>query len=375
LPILRCGPGAGSANGSSELELAQCELELAQLTAARRSHLRDCQGRMKFGFMLLPRSLEQTRALAARGGALGFDWISVADSPTVYQDSYLHQLEVARTAPNVTVGPMVSHVVARHPVIVGNQLSTLSSFTDGRVIGTLATGNSAARGLGMKPASIATLERSVHAIQAYWRGERGELDGSFIPATGIKRDTCPLLISADGPKAAELSGRAGDGLLYGGTLDPEVRRRRLAAIGDPAGKQAWIAPTVSLMENHQAVREDLGAMVVAMANRAMRGDLDERNVPAGVQADVLEMRKAYDYGFHADNSRPRNTGVVTERLTDYLIDSLCVWGDQARWASLFDELEDEGWTGVMFILGQAEQTGVIDAIGARLQNLGRLSPA
>jgi 5,10-methylenetetrahydromethanopterin reductase len=328
---------------------------------------------MQFGFMLLPRSLEQTRALAALGDALGFDWISVADSPTVYQDSYLHQLEVARTAPHVTVGPMVSHVVARHPVIVANQLSTLASFTDGRVIGTLATGNSAARGLGMKPATIATLERSVHAIQAYWRGERGELDGSFIPATGVPRDEVPLLISADGPRAAALSGRAGDGLLYGGTLDPEVRARRLQAMGDPADKQAWIAPTVSLMEDHAGVRADLGAMVVAMANRAMRGDLDERNVPAGVQADVLEMRRVYDYGFHADNSRPRNTGLITERLTDYLIDSLCVWGGERRWAGLFDELEAEGWTGVMFILGQAEQTGVLQAIGERLQRLGQIT--
>ena len=80
------------------------------------------------------------------------------------------------------------------------------------------------------------------------------------------------------------------------------------------------------------MRDDLGAMVIAMANRAMRGDLTERGVPADVQADVLEMRRAYDYGFHADNSRPKNTGVVTERLTNHLIDSLCVWGDESAGA-------------------------------------------
>ena len=330
---------------------------------------------MQFGFMLLPRSLAETRAVARLGESLGFSWISVADSPTVYQDSYLHQLEVARAAPSVHVGPMVSHVVARHPVIVGNLLATLNAFTGGRAIGTLATGNSAARGLGMKPATLALLEQSVTAIQAYWRGERGDFDDSFIPATGIEREGCPLLVAADGPKAAALAGRAGDGLLYGGTLDPVVRRRRLSGMGGTTGgRQAWIAPTVSLCEDHDAVRDDLGAMVVAMANRAMRGDLDERLVPAGVQADVLEMRRAYDYGFHADNSRPKNTGVVTERLTNYLIDSLCVWGGEARWAQTLDAIEDEGWSGVMFILGQAEQTDVLRDIGARLQRLGRMSP-
>src|ERR1700733_15251016 len=123
---------------------------------------------MKFGFMLLPRSLQETRELARAGGEFGFDWVSVADSPTVYQDSYLHQLEVARAAEHVLVGPMVRHLVARHPVIVGNQLSTLNSCTGGRVMGTTATGNSAARGLGMKPATVAELTQGIEAIQAYW---------------------------------------------------------------------------------------------------------------------------------------------------------------------------------------------------------------
>jgi alkanesulfonate monooxygenase SsuD/methylene tetrahydromethanopterin reductase-like flavin-dependent oxidoreductase (luciferase family) len=322
--------------------------------------------------MLLPRSLSETRELARVGGSLGFSWISVADSPTVYQDSYLHQLEVARAAENVLVGPMVSHLVARHPVIVGNQLATLNSFTDGRAIAAIATGNSAARGLGMKPATVGELEQGLTAIQAYWRGERAELKGSFIPATGMMRDACPLLVAADGPKAAALSSRVGDGLLYGGTIDPAVRRRRLAAMGSDPSKQAWIAPTVSLCEDHESVRDDLGAMVVAMANRAMRGDLSERGVPPEVQADVLEMRRAYDYGFHADSSRPKNTGVVSERLANHLIDSLCIWGDEARWRTTLDDLEQDGWTGVMFILGQAEQAGVIRKIADRLESLGRL---
>jgi alkanesulfonate monooxygenase SsuD/methylene tetrahydromethanopterin reductase-like flavin-dependent oxidoreductase (luciferase family) len=328
---------------------------------------------MKFGFMLLPRSLEETRELARSGAEFGFSWITVADSPTVYQDCYLHQLEVARTAENVLVGPMVSHLVARHPVIVANQLATLNEFTGGRVIGTIGTGNSAARGLGRKPATVAQLRQGIEAIQAYWRGDRAELDEGFIPATGIQRQGCPLLVAADGPLAASISGVVGDGLLYGGTMDPEVRRRRLATVAE--GGQAWIAPTVSLGEDHDAVRADLGAMVVAMANRAMRGDLSERAVPPDVQADVLEMRRAYDYGFHADNSRPRNTGVVSDRLASHLIDSLCIWGDETRWRTRLDDLEREGWTGVMFILGQAEQASAIAEIGERLRSIGRLPAA
>jgi 5,10-methylenetetrahydromethanopterin reductase len=330
---------------------------------------------MKFGFMYVPRSLAEARAVAAAGESYGFDWISVADSPTVYQESFLHQLEIARTAPSVSVGPMVSHVVVRHPLIVGNLLATMNEFTGGRAIGTLATGNSAARGLGLKPARLADLGQAVEAIQSYWRGEGGTFQDSKIPVTGIQRQGCPLLVAADGPKAAELAGQVGDGLLYGGTMDPEVRRRRLAAARIEGDRQGWIAPTVSFCETYDSVRDDLGAMVVAMANRAMRGDLGERGVPEEIQADVLEMRRAYDYGFHADSSRPRNTSVVSERLTNFLIDTLCVWGDEERFASIIDELADDGWTGIMFILGQAEQESVVHGLGRRLQALGHLRTA
>jgi alkanesulfonate monooxygenase SsuD/methylene tetrahydromethanopterin reductase-like flavin-dependent oxidoreductase (luciferase family) len=325
--------------------------------------------------MVLPRSLEETRAVAAAGESYGFDWISVADSPTVYQESYLHQLEVARTAPSVHVGPMTSHVVVRHPVIVANLLATLNEFTDGRAIGTVATGNSAARGLGLKPARLADLGQAVEAIQSYWRGEGGDFKDSRIPPTGLARRACPLLVAADGPKAAELAGRVGDGLLYGGTMAPEIRRRRLAAANIAGDRQAWIAPTVSFRESHEAVREDLGAMVIAMANRAMRGDLTERGVPPEVQQDVLEMRRAYDYAFHADSSRPRNTAVVSDRLANFLVDSLCVWGDEARFGTVIDGLAEDGWTGMMFILGQARQEHVVHALGRRLQALGHLRGA
>ena len=172
---------------------------------------------MKLGFMLLPRSLDETRELARKGSEMGFHWISVADSPTVYQDSYLHQLEVARAAENVTIGPMVSHLVARHPVIVANQLATLNEFTGGRVIGTIGTGNSAARGLGKKPATVIELKQGIEAIQAYWRGDRAELgDGGFIPATGIQRQRMP---------AAGVGRRAAGRLRLGpGRRRPALRR-------------------------------------------------------------------------------------------------------------------------------------------------------
>lgn len=330
---------------------------------------------MRFGFMVLPRDVEETREAAQIGEAAGFDWMGVADSPTVYKDSYLHQLEAARVTERILVGPMTSHLVARHPVIVGNLLSTMNEITDGRAIGTITTGNSAARGLGMKPAKLAEVAEGFEAIRGYWRGEGGPFKDSVIPATAMQRRGCPLLFGADGPKAAATAGQVGDGILYGGSMDPEVRARRLAAGRTRPDQQAWIAPTVSLGESYDEVREDLGAMVVAMANRALRGDLAERGVPPELHEDVEALWRAYDYGFHADNSRPRNTGVVSDALAEHLIDSLCLWGDEERWRVRLEELDAEGWTGMMMILGQATQRDVLTRIGERLRRLGLVTAA
>ena len=331
---------------------------------------------MRFGFMVLPRDVEETREAARIGEAAGFDWMGVADSPTVYEDSYLHQLEAAHATERILVGPMTSHLVARHPVIVGNLLSTMNEITDGRAIGTITTGNSAARGLGMKPAKLSEVAEGFEAIRGYWRGEGGPFKDSAIPATGMQRRGCPLIFGADGPKAAATAGQVGDGILYGGSMDPEVRARRLAAGRTRPDQQAWIAPTVSLGETYDEVRDDLGAMVVAMANRALRGkDLAERGVPPELHEDVAAMWRAYDYGFHADNSRPRNTEVVSDALAEHLIDSHCLWGDEERWRTRLDELDAEGWTGMMLILGQATQRDVLTQIGERLQQLGQVTAA
>ena len=325
--------------------------------------------------MVLPRSLDETRQAAELGESLGFSYISVADSPTVYQDSYLHQLEVARAAPSVKVGPMVSHVVIRHPIVVGNLL------VDAQPLHRRARDRHARdrqqRGARPRPQAGEDRRRRGGGRPRSSRtgaARAATFKDSEIPVSGLQRDACPILIAADGPKAVELSGRAATGCSTAARSTPRsaAAASRRAAPAAPTA-QAWVAPTVSLKTTHDAVRDDLGAMVVAMANRAMRGDLDERGVPAEIQEDVLEMRRVYDYGFHADNSRPRNTSLVSERLTNFLIDTLCVWGDEQRFKATLDRLADEGWTGVMFILGQAEQVTVVQALGDRLRSLGLLA--
>ncbi len=323
--------------------------------------------------MTLPRSLDETRTIARDADAAGWDWLGVADSPVVYGDSYVHQAVALWETTRISVGPLVSHVVIRHPLAVGSLLAALTELGGGRTIGTLASGNSAARGLGMQPAALGDLRMAVSAIRGHWAGEGGTFRHSHIPASGLARPGCPLIIAADGPKAAELAGEVGDGMLYGGTLDSEVLDRRIAAGKQRAGQAFWAAPAVSLASTRDGVIADMGAMLVAQANRALRGtDLDERGVPRSLQAEVRALWRDYDYAYHADNSRPRNTALMSEELAGYLVDHFVIWGDDAVWRARLSDLAQRGCDGVMFILGQGRQAEIVRQLADRLERLGEM---
>jgi 5,10-methylenetetrahydromethanopterin reductase len=226
----------------------------------------------------------------------------------------------------------------------------------------------------MRTASLEDMREAFAAIRGYWRGIGGTFRGSSIPATGLERGGCPLLLAADGPKAAELAGQIADGMLYGGTLEPEVLDRRVAAGKQRDGQIFWAAPSVSLAESRAAVIEDMGAMLVAQANRALRGaDLAERGVPTALHSEVQELWRAYDYAFHADNTRPQNTGLMSEELADYLVDHFVIWGDAAAWRRRLADLRRRGCDGVVFILGQGSQVEVLRGLTKKLQEIGELS--
>jgi 5,10-methylenetetrahydromethanopterin reductase len=328
--------------------------------------------RLDYGIMMFPRRPAETRRVAERAEGLGFSWLGIADSPTIYHESYLHQLEALNSTCRLTVGPVVTHVTLRHPLVVGNLLATLNEIGEGRTVGVLATGNSGARGVGLAPATVQQLGEAVGAIRGYWAGAGAHFGESRIPATGLERRGCPLFIAADGQRVAALAGEQGDGMFYGGTMEPAVLARRIAAGRKRADQKLWLGPAVSLARTVGSVLGEMGTLVVAMANRAFRGDLFERGIPEALHADVRAMWQRYDYAYHADATRPLNLEVVSPALAEFLVEHFVIWGDAPRWRAKLDLLRSHGCDGIMFILGQGDAEQASEAIASRLRELGEL---
>lgn len=332
---------------------------------------------LRFGCLFMPRSLERTRPAAVAAESAGFDWFGVGDSPAVFDDAWVHLAEVARVTSTIALGPMVTHVVIRHPLVVASQLAALDELSGHRVRAAIGTGNSAARGLGLAPATLAQLGQAVGLMRGFWAGEGGRYGDSRVPPSGTVRPAVPLFLAGDGPRSVALGGAVGDGVVYSGSLDDEVLRRRVAAAQADRGPAVpvWVAVATSPTEDRSTVRRELGPALVAIANRALRGDLSERAVPVELHDDVRAMHERYDYAAHGTFERPANAEMISDRLADHLLDRFCLVGGPSQWAATLKRLEAGGAHGVVAIVNQTDELGTLDRIAERLHQLGVMSPA
>ena len=297
----------------------------------------------------------------------GLDWFGLGDSPAVFEDVALHLSEAARVTSKICVGPIATHVVVRHPLVVANQLATLSALSAGRVVAAVATGKSAARGLGLPPATRAQLAEALTMMRSYWRGEGGTYGRSTVPASSIRRPEVPLFVAGDGPLGMRLGAELGDGARHG----------HGDAVGQGAlwsrAHQCWVAAACSINGPMEASRE-LGPALVAIANRALRGDLTKRGIPEALQADVAAMRDQYDYAAHGTFERPRNREAMSAALAEHLLRSFCITGSEEAWRDRLVALRAAGVDGVVFIVNQADEIATLAAVIERLQRLAGRRP-
>jgi alkanesulfonate monooxygenase SsuD/methylene tetrahydromethanopterin reductase-like flavin-dependent oxidoreductase (luciferase family) len=331
---------------------------------------------LQFGCLFMPRSFETTRAAAVVAEEGGLAWFGVGDSPAVFEDAWLHLVEAARVTSTVLLGPMVTHVVIRHPLVVASQLAALNELSNGRVRGAVGTGNSAARGLGLAPATLAQMREAIDLMRGYWGGVGGRYGESVVPPSSIVRPAVPLFVAGDGPRSVALGGSVGDGVLYSGSLGEHALGRRVEAARSLRGRKVpvWVAVPASPAEDRVVVRRELGPVLVAMANRALRGDLAERGVPEALHDDVRAMHARYDYAAHGTFERPANAAMISDALADFLLDQFCITGGAATWASTLSRLEACGVDGLITIINQNDELGTLRLVVDRLTQLGAKAP-
>jgi 5,10-methylenetetrahydromethanopterin reductase len=201
---------------------------------------------MRFGVSLgaLYAPAAELSALGAEAEAGGFATLWVPDSPMLYRDPYATLALLARDTRRARLGTLATNPLTRHPAVTANAILTVHELSGGRAILGIATGDSAVRRVGARPARLADLEQAVSELRALVRGEAVESAGgrfgirfAAAPASG---EPPPVFVVATGLRAAELAGRVADGVVLNVGAHPAVlaaARARVEAGARAAGRK------------------------------------------------------------------------------------------------------------------------------------------
>ena len=155
--------------------------------------------------------------------SLGYDSAWVADSQMLFSDCYAVLALAAQRTTRLRLGPGVGICGTRIPPVHVAAMATLNRLAPGRVHLGVGTGNTAMRSIGAPPMRIADYGEYLRVLRGLLRGDVVDYayEGARRPVKMLIREKkymsleprIPLYVSAFGPRAMEVGGRYGDGLV------------------------------------------------------------------------------------------------------------------------------------------------------------------
>jgi alkanesulfonate monooxygenase SsuD/methylene tetrahydromethanopterin reductase-like flavin-dependent oxidoreductase (luciferase family) len=156
--------------------------------------------------------------------SLGFDSVWVTDSQMLFSDCYAVLALAAAQTRRLRLGPGTAICGTRIPPVHAAAMATLNRLAPGRVHLGIGTGNTAMRTMGQRPMRIADYAEYLRVLSALLRGEAVDYtyNGVTRPIRILMHDKeymnlepkIPLYVSGFGPRAMELAGQYGDGLVF-----------------------------------------------------------------------------------------------------------------------------------------------------------------
>jgi 5,10-methylenetetrahydromethanopterin reductase len=154
--------------------------------------------------------------------SLSYDSVWATDSQMLFSDCYAVLALAARQTRRIRLGPGTAICGTRIPPV--HVAATLNRLAPGRVHFGVGTGNTAMRTMGQRPMRVADYDEYLRVLAALLRGEVVDYRyaGRAHPVKMLMHETkymslepkIPLYVSGFGPRAMELAGKHGDGLVF-----------------------------------------------------------------------------------------------------------------------------------------------------------------
>lgn len=181
--------------------------------------VREGAGKIRFGVRVTARAAEvdwaTRRALVQAADALGFDSLWVPDHPAFLTDPWTALAAYATATRRVRLGPMVSCVAHRNPLLTARLAADVDRLSGGRLV--LGLGAPRAgwfepelrfMGLAGVPrpgVRLAALLETLADVRRYWSGEpvrlaKGRTAGEALRWPPVQRPRVPILIGGTGDR-------------------------------------------------------------------------------------------------------------------------------------------------------------------------------
>jgi len=146
----------------------------------------------------------------------GIHTYGIPDSPIQRPDLYVSSTVCALNTNRMRILSCVTNPVTRHPSVTASCLRALDELAPGRIAMGIATGDSALWGVGLKPATVASLREYLLAVKGLIRGEEVSYRGKSFKSQfseDPRPGSIPIYVACSGPKVLKMASQVADGLI------------------------------------------------------------------------------------------------------------------------------------------------------------------
>jgi len=352
---------------------------------------------MRFGVCLMA-NIDEI-AFFGHAESLGYDSVWVTDSQMLFSDCYAVLALAAERTRRLRLGPGTAICGTRIAPVHAASVATLNRLAPGRIHLGIGTGNTAMRTMGQRPMRIADYGEYLRVLSGLLRGETVDYtyNGVTRPIRILMRDKeymnlepkIPLYVSGFGPRAMELAGRYGDGLVFAipprgvAVADALGHARKGAEAAGRAfeGFRNCALTNLALLEPGEAVDSDriirtIGPNVMASVYY-FYDEVRERGIDpppflrpiwkrycALVETTPPAHRHFRTHEFHYTRLHPGEAELIDADL----IRATCLVGPAEALAEQIRELERQGLQEIMFATGVDEKWRFAEEFARRVMS-------
>jgi 5,10-methylenetetrahydromethanopterin reductase len=259
----------------------------------------------------------------------GFDLLSTGDSQSLWADCYASMTFAATVTARPALAVTVSNPMTRHPAVAASAAAAVQQVSGGRFRLGLASGDSALRNIGVRPATVAELEAYAVAVRDLTSGRPCTWQGRSLTLHWLQSPArVPVWLAAEGPATQRLAGRIADGVLLSNCLTSErleAAKANIAAGAAEAGRspedvEVWCMCNLVFAASEDEGVDSIASVLAGTANHVFRFTLEGKGIPDELRARVRGLMGEYQSRYHAQPgaANPNNALIEKYGLRDYL---------------------------------------------------------